>query len=77
MNEQKLTLIPYPRQLVRQTGRFAFDGNTEILLDPDSAQDLLGSAVCLQDALEQETGTAAPLAVATGPPIGGVLGRPA
>ena len=53
MTETKLALIPYPRQLTQQPGRFGFRSNTPILLAPGHAQDLLSTAIRLQEALAQ------------------------
>jgi hypothetical protein len=68
MNKTKPILIPYPRQLTQHSGHFAFRGDTAILLDPAHAQDLLGTAIRLQEALAEEAGLSIEIAVAADGP---------
>jgi hexosaminidase len=70
MDEPKLNLIPYPRQLTPQPGAFAFHNDATIVLQPGHAQQLLGAAQRLRDTLAAETATSVQISV-------GEIGDPA
>ena len=57
MNEPKLYLIPYPRQLTQHPGTFTFYSDAYIVLAPDHTQELAGRAQRLRDTLAAEAAT--------------------
>ncbi len=72
----QLRLIPYPRQVDRQTGSFPVTGMTTVVLSPKHAKDDRVAAEMLADEIELATGKKARIVTSATAPVGSIrLGR--